>query len=167
MHNFFLSSRYDIYTDRNPHIAGKTVSLMDHSAPGFSLLLLFIFFIFFYFYFEYFFDPYGNFRSPYLGKAQQPQEQRYPFLSVSAVCSCVRTVVRLSVSAVCSCVRTVLWLPVFEIFNVRTDVGACNCTWELFKHRRRVCTGSQLWEENPLLHWGIEPLSVLCLAESL
>ena len=26
-----------------------------------------------------------KFRSPYLGKAQQPQEQRYPFLSVCAV----------------------------------------------------------------------------------
>ena len=32
--------------------------------------------------------PLGEFGSPYLGKAQQPQEQRYPFLSVCAVFSC-------------------------------------------------------------------------------
>ena len=110
--------------------------------------------------------------SPYLGKAQQPQEQRYPFLSVSAVFSCVRTVVRLSVSAVCSCVRTVvrlsvsavcsfvrtvvrlsvsavcscvrtvLWLPVFEIFNVSTDVEVRDSTQGLYGHRKRVCTES-------------------------
>ena len=27
----------------------------------------------------------GNFKLPYLGKTQQPQEQRYPFLSVCGV----------------------------------------------------------------------------------
>ena len=43
--------------------------------------------------------------SPDLGTAQQPQEQRYPFLSVCAVFSCVQTMV---------------CLPVFGIFNVRT-----------------------------------------------
>ena len=51
----------------------------------------------------YFFVPCGKFGSPYLGKAQQPQEQLYPFLSVCAVFSCVQTMV---------------WLPVFGIFNV-------------------------------------------------
>ena len=50
--------------------------------------------------------------SPYLGKAQQPQEQRYPFLSVCVVFSCVQTMV---------------WLPVFAIFNVCTDIAACEC----------------------------------------
>ena len=30
----------------------------------------------------------GQFRSSYLGKAEQPQEQRYPFLSVCAVFLC-------------------------------------------------------------------------------
>ena len=34
-----------------------------------------------------------KFGSPYLGKAQQPQEQRYPFLSVCAVFPCVQTMV--------------------------------------------------------------------------
>ena len=38
----------------------------------------------------------------YLGKAQRPQKQHYPFLSVCAVFSCVQTMVR---------------LPVFGIFN--------------------------------------------------
>ena len=37
-----------------------------------------------------------------LCKAQQPQEQRYPFLPMSAVFSCLQTMV---------------WLPVFRIFN--------------------------------------------------
>ena len=44
--------------------------------------------------------------------AQQPQEQCYPFLSVCAVFPCV---------------QTVIWLPVFGIFNMSTDVDACNC----------------------------------------
>ena len=29
----------------------------------------------------------------------------------------------------------------FEIFNVRTDVDACDCTRGLYGHRKRVCTG--------------------------
>ena len=40
-----------------------------------------------------FFVPCGKFRSPYPAKAEQPQEQRYPFLSVCAVFSCVQTLV--------------------------------------------------------------------------
>ena len=38
-------------------------------------------------------SKYGKFGSPYLGKAQQPQDQRFPFLSVCAVFSSVRTTV--------------------------------------------------------------------------
>ena len=48
----------------------------------------------------------------YLGKAEQPQEQHYPFLSLCAVGFIVQTMV---------------WLPVFGIFNVHTD-DACDCT---------------------------------------
>ena len=44
------------------------------------------------------------------------------------------------------------WLPGFGSFNVRTDVDACNCTWGLYGHRKRVCTGRLLWEKNHLLH---------------
>ena len=53
--------------------------------------------------------PCRKFGSPYLGKAQQPQEQRYPFLSEYVVFSLVKTMV---------------CLPVLRIFNVRTDVDA-------------------------------------------
>ena len=77
--------------------------------------------------FEYFFVPCGKFGSPYLDKAQQPQEQRYPFLSVCAVFSFVQTVV---------------WLQMFRNFNMHTDVDACDCTRGLYGHRKRVCTGS-------------------------
>ena len=47
---------------------------------------------------------------------QQPQEQHYTFLPVSAV------------NAVFLCLQTVVWLPVFGIFNMRPDFDACNCT---------------------------------------
>ena len=72
--------------------------------------------------FEYFFVPRRKFGSPYLGKAQQPQEQRYPFISVCVVFSCVQTMV---------------WLPVCGIFNVHTDVDTCDCTRGavLYAHR--------------------------------
>ena len=94
----------------------------------------------------YFFVPY---RKPYLGKAQQLQEQRYPFLSVCVVFSRVRTLV---------------WLPVSGIFHVHTDADACNCTLGLFWHHKRVCSESWLWEKNPLPHQGLKPTQVLHLA---
>ena len=68
-------------------------------------------------------------------RLQQPQEQRYPFLTVCAVFSCV---------------QTKIWLLVLGIFNVRTDVNACDCTRGLCGHRKRVCTESRLWEKNPI-----------------
>ena len=54
-------------------------------------------------------------------------------------------------------------LSVFEIFNVRTDVDACDCTRGLHGHCKRICTGSWLWEKNPLPQRGLEPASVLSL----
>ena len=60
-------------------------------------------------------------------KPQQLQEQRYPFLPVCAVFSCVLTIV---------------WLPVFGISNVGTGADACDCARGLFGHSNRVCTGS-------------------------
>ena len=77
-------------------------------------------------------------------RLQQPQEQRYLFLTVHAVFSCVQTKV---------------WRPMIRILNMRTDVNACDCTWGLYGHRKRVCTGSWLSEINPLPHRGIEPVS--------
>ena len=55
------------------------------------------------------------------------QEQRYPFLLVCAVVLCVQTVV---------------WLPVFGGYNMHTDVDACDCTQGLYRHLKRVCSGS-------------------------
>ena len=72
----------------------------------------------------------GKFGSPYLGKGQQPQEQRYPFLSECAVFSCV---------------PTMAWLSVFGVFNVYTDADARDCTrglYESLESRKRVCTES-------------------------
>ena len=78
----------------------------------------------------YFIVPYGKFGWPYLGKtqqAQQPQEQRYPLLSVCAVFGCIQTMVG---------------LPVFVGFNVHTVVDACDCTRGLCEYRKRVCIES-------------------------
>ena len=44
----------------------------------------------YFFHFLYSTVPCWKFGSPYLGKAQQPQELRYPFLSVCVVLPCVR-----------------------------------------------------------------------------
>ena len=101
--------------------------------------------------FQHFFVPCWKFWSNSLGKAQQLQEQRYPFLSVCAVFSCVRTMV---------------WLPVFGIFNVAQTLML------VIAHGSRaertlwvsICTGSWLWEKNLLPHRGLEPASVLRLA---
>ena len=56
------------------------------------------------------------------------------------------------------CVSKHVWLPVFGNVIMHLDVDACNFACGLYKHRKRV------WEKNPLLHQGIEPASVLCLA---
>ena len=85
-------------------------------------------------------------------KLQQPQEQRYPFLTVHAVFSCVQTKV---------------WLSILGVFNVRTDVDACDCTRGICGHRKRVCTESWLWEKNPLPHRGIEPASAACRSDAI
>ena len=77
-----------------------------------------------------------------------PQEQRYPFLSMCVVCLCGWTMV---------------WLPVCFISNVYTDVDAFHCSRGLYRHCKRVCTRSWLWERNPLPYRGLKPASVLCL----
>ena len=55
-------------------------------------------------------------------------------------------------------------LPLFPIFNVRTDVDACVCTRGLYGHRKKIGTGSWLWEKNHLLYRGLEPVSVMRIA---
>ena len=84
---------------------------------------------------KYFFVPctevkFGSGRH-YLGKEQQPQEQRYSLLSVYAVFSCVSP-------------KKMVWLPVFGIFNVRTDVNACDCTREAVPHQSAALPESRL-----------------------
>ena len=71
------------------------------------------------FFSEYFTVPYGKFGSPYLGEAQQPQEQQNPLLSVCAVFPCV---------------QTMAWLSVLGIFKVRMDADACDCTLGRWGH---------------------------------
>ena len=46
----------------------------------------------------------------------------------------------------------------YRIFNVRTDVNACDCTRECTYTRKRVCTRRPR-EKNPSPHRGIEPAS--------
>ena len=55
----------------------------------------------------------GNSGSLNWVRLQQPLELRHPFLSDSAVFSCVQTMV---------------WLPMFGIFNVRIYINACEYT---------------------------------------
>ena len=83
-------------------------------------------------------------------KAEQPQRAALPILSVCAIFSCFG--------------QTMVCLPACGIFNKRTDVDACICTRGLHGRRKRLCMGSWLWEKNTLLHRGLEPASVLCLA---
>ena len=41
-----------------------------------------------------------------------------------------------------------VWLPMFEIFKVRTDVDACDCIQGLYEHDKIVCTESLLGEKS-------------------
>ena len=65
----------------------------------------------------------GNLGLHYLSKEQQVQEQRYLFLSVCTVFLCAQTMV---------------WLPMFEIFNMRTGVDAWDCTRGLYGNRKSL-----------------------------
>ena len=53
------------------------------------------------------------------------------------------------------------------IFNVCTDVNACNCARGWCENRKRVYAASWLWEKNPLPHRGIEPASAVCRSDAL
>ena len=54
-----------------------------------------------------------------MGQAQQLQEQHYSFLQVSVVFSCV---------------HTRIWPPVF---NMRSNIDACSCTWGLYYEQHK------------------------------
>ena len=53
------------------------------------------------------------------------------------------------------------WLPVSGSFNAHPDVDACNYTWGLYGHRKRVCIGSSRWEGNRLPHSGLQTCMVI------
>ena len=98
-----------------------------------------------------------KFRSSHPGKAQHPQEQCYPFLEVCAVFSS------------CCCFFLCLYRQMygyqcFLIFNVRTDVDACDCTRGLNGHRKRVSLKVDSGRKIPCRTGVIEPASVLHLA---
>ena len=93
---------------------------------------------------------YSKFGLPYLGKATSATGAMLPF-PTSAVC------------AAFPCVQTMEYLPAYGIFNMLTDVSACNCTQGLCKHCEIVYPEGGDWEKNPMPHWGIKPPSVLCL----
>ena len=85
----------------------------------FLLLLFLVCFCFLFFCFLVLHWPLPEIWITLPSKAQQPQEQCYPLLLVCAVFLCV---------------QTKAWLPVFRIFNLCTDVDACNCTQVLYGH---------------------------------
>ena len=53
----------------------------------------------------------------------------------------------------------------YGIFNVRSDVSACDCTRGCTDTCTRVCTENWLWEKNLLPHRGIEPAA--CRSDAL
>ena len=78
-----------------------------------------------------------QFGSPFLGKPQQPQEQ---------------LPIAVSVCSIYLFIQTTIWLQVLGIFNVHTDVEACECQRGLYRRRKRVCTENCVSEKNPLTH---------------
>ena len=55
----------------------------------------------------------------------------------------------------------------YGIFNVHTDVNACDCTWDCTDTHKRVCSESCLLEENPFPHWEVEPALAACQSDAL
>ena len=108
---------------RNPKVSIVSSSLrlpLSHysKAPRQTIFSISIFFSLSTFY--HFIYPLGKSGCLTWVRLQQPQEQRYPFLSVFAVFSCVQTQV---------------WLPMLGIFNLRTYLDARDCTRGLYWHR--------------------------------
>ena len=112
----------------------------------------------------------------------------YPFQSVSAIFPCVQTTelqrVRTLVAYVCQCMglklqlvdEHIMILCIFILSRIHFCLNQCmgffTCA-QLLRHvishggctdTVRVCTGSRLWQKNPLPHQGLEPASVLRLA---
>ena len=55
----------------------------------------------------------------------------------------------------------------YRIFNVLSDVNACDFRQGMYGHLERVCTDSCLWKKNPSPHRGIESASAACRSDAL
>lgn len=98
--------------------------------------------ILFIFVFLYFVIPCRKFGLPFLGEAQQLQERCYPFLIITYIYHTIISALSahitvntciLPMCAVFLLVQTVAELPAFHIFNMHTNVDACNCSQRLYK----------------------------------
>ena len=87
----------------------------------------------FFFFFNTSIIAHGKFRSPYLGKATAVAKAMLPI----PTCVCSTFI----------CIPTVVWLPILGIFNVYTDVNACDCIQGLCGHCKRICTEKWLGEK--------------------
>ena len=68
------------------------------------------------------------------------------------------------------CVAIIYWTLTWitgSLSCTQMLVNACDCTQGCMDTKKRVCTKSWLWEENPLLLWGIEPASVVWWSDAL
>ena len=70
----------------------------------------------------------GKFKSPDLGEAQQPEEQRYPFLSVCAVSSCVHRWVWLAVFGIRLCLTPRAYTKTHKYIHAQVHTLACTHT---------------------------------------
>ena len=59
-------------------------------------------------------------------------------LAGNSVCLTARAALPVPKCAVMSCIRIMAWQPVFGIINMRTDVDVCDCTRELYGHRKSL-----------------------------
>ena len=92
-------------------------------------------------------------------KAQQPQEQRYPYLSVCAVFSCVQIMVWLPVLGLCVCVcgggggGLILFLFFVVVVLMRTDADACTCDCTPGLYGESALQADSVRRQKNLPHW--------------
>ena len=83
--------------------------------------------------------PWGKFRSPYLGKATAAARAALPI--PNSACSIF---MRPSKGMVANAL---------DLEHMRTDGNACDCTWGLCRHHKRVCTESWLGGKSFAAPW--------------
>ena len=107
----------------------------------------------FFFFFNTLFIPCRKFRSPYAGKVTTATRAALPIpISACSIFMCLSNGMAANdwdLSCMHGCYLG-MWLH----------------TWGLCGHRKRVCTESWLWEENPLPHQKIQPVSEVCSSDT-